>query len=206
MEAAGQVVRDALPRHDRRRHPAASGRPDVGPAGTDRRKGHHFVRRRRRAVRTFAAVTAAALSAGILAACSSGDDKAAPTPSPTPSATPTPKPKPKPKPSNASPLTGWPGGLGKPVLVVKIDNTTPAHPQVGIDDADIVYLEQVEGGLTRLAAVFSGTLPRTVGPVRSARQTDIELFAQYGRVAFAYSGAQHKVLTMLHHANLALAS
>jgi hypothetical protein len=90
------------------------------------------------------------------------------------------------------------------VLVVKIDNTRPAHPQVGINDADIVYLEQVEGGLTRLAAVFSSTLPSTVGPVRSARQTDIDLFSQYGTVAYAYSGGQPAVVSMLHRANLYL--
>jgi hypothetical protein len=97
-----------------------------------------------------------------------------------------------------------PGGLGKHVLVVKIDNTRPAHPQVGIQDADVVYLEQVEGGLTRLAAVFSSTLPSTVGPVRSARETDIELFAQYGKVAYTFSGGQRAVVNSLHQANLFL--
>jgi hypothetical protein len=90
------------------------------------------------------------------------------------------------------------------VLVVKIDNTRPAHPQVGINAADIVYLEQVEGGLTRLAAVFSSALPPTVGPVRSARETDIDLFSQYGKVAYAYSGGQPAVVNQLHHANLYL--
>jgi hypothetical protein len=108
--------------------------------------------------------------------------------------------------SNASPLTGLPGGRGKPVLVVKIDNTRPAHPQTGIEYADLVYLEQVEAGLTRLAAVFSSHLPPTVGPVRSARETDIELFAQFGRVAFAYSGAQSAVRKALSRANLYLES
>jgi hypothetical protein len=101
-------------------------------------------------------------------------------------------------------LTGLPGGLGKHVLVVKIDNTRPAHPQVGIQDADIVYLEEVEGGLTRLAAVFSSTLPSTVGPVRSARATDIDLFSQYGRVAYTFSGGQPAVVNALHKANLNL--
>jgi hypothetical protein len=98
-------------------------------------------------------------------------------------------------------LTGLPGEDG-PVLVVKIDDTNPAHPQVGLKSADIVYVEQVEGGLTRLAAVFSSNIPDVIGPVRSARITDIELFAQYGKIAFAYSGAQRKLLPAIAEANL----
>jgi hypothetical protein len=70
-----------------------------------------------------------------------------------------------------------------------------------LEFADVVYIEQVEGGLTRLAAVFSSTIPPRIGPVRSARISDIELFAQYGRVAFAYSGAQKKLLPVIAGAN-----
>ena len=93
-------------------------------------------------------------------------------------------------------------GIDGPILVVKIDDTTAAHPQAGIEDADVVYIEQVEGGLTRLAAVFSSKIPDVVGPVRSARISDIELLEQYGRVAFAYSGAQSKLLPVIAEANL----
>lgn len=93
-------------------------------------------------------------------------------------------------------------GTDGPVLVVKIDDTTQAHPQIGLDQADLVYIEQVEGGLTRLAAVFSSTIPAQIGPVRSARITDIELLAQYGHIAFTYSGAQSKLLPVIHAANL----
>lgn len=100
-----------------------------------------------------------------------------------------------------SSLTGAEGVDG-PLLVVKIDDTTPAHPQVGLNSADVVYIEQVEGGLTRLAAVFSTDIPPLVGPVRSARISDIELFAQYGKVAFSYSGAQRKLLPYLAQANI----
>lgn len=98
-------------------------------------------------------------------------------------------------------LTGIEGSDG-PVLVVKIDDTTYAHPQVGLKDADVVYIEQVEGGLTRLAAVFSSRIPALVGPVRSARISDIELLAQYGKVGFAYSGAQRLLLPLIASANL----
>lgn len=98
-------------------------------------------------------------------------------------------------------LSGREGSNG-PVLVVKIDDTTQAHPQIGLEDADIVYIEQVEGGLTRLAAVFSSVIPQRIGPVRSARISDIEIMSQFGRVAFAYSGAQQKLLPVIAAASL----
>jgi hypothetical protein len=65
-----------------------------------------------------------------------------------------------------------------------------------------VYIEQVEGGLTRLAAIFSTVIPQRVGPVRSARISDIDILSQFGRVAFAYSGAQRKLLRVISAANL----
>ena len=98
-------------------------------------------------------------------------------------------------------LSGREGSDGE-ILVVKIDDTTAARPQIGLDRADIVYIEQVEGGLTRLAAVFSSEIPRLIGPIRSARISDIEILAQYGRVVFAYSGAQSKLLPVIGAANL----
>ena len=104
-----------------------------------------------------------------------------------------------PEPVNS--LSGRIGSDG-PILVVKIDDTPPAHPQAGLEDADVIYIEQVEGGLTRLAAVFSSTIPTLIGPVRSARISDIEILEQFGRVAFAYSGAQKKLLPVIGAANL----
>lgn len=98
-------------------------------------------------------------------------------------------------------LTGLAGSDG-PLLVVKLDDTTFAHPQVGLSSADVVYIEQVEGGLTRLAAVFSSSIPDLVGPVRSARISDIELLAQYGHIAFSYSGVQSKMLPVIASADL----
>jgi hypothetical protein len=93
-------------------------------------------------------------------------------------------------------------GINGPVLAVKIDDTNPAHPQIGIEDADVVYIEQVESGLTRLMAIFSSRIPQRVGPVRSARISDMEILSQYGKVAFAYSGAQSKLLPIIGQANL----
>lgn len=98
-------------------------------------------------------------------------------------------------------LTGLPGTNG-PLLAVKIDDTKEAHPQIGISEADVVYVEQVESGLTRLLALYSSNYPEEIGPVRSARISDIDLLAQYGRVAFAYSGSQTKMRPVLAAANL----
>ena len=89
-----------------------------------------------------------------------------------------------------------------PIIVVKIDDTPDAHPQIGIEKADLIYIEQVEGGLVRLAAIFSTDIPPEIGPVRSARISDIELMSQFGKVAFFYSGAQSKFLPVIKSANL----
>ena len=89
-----------------------------------------------------------------------------------------------------------------PLIVVKIDDTDQAHPQEGIDKADLVYIEQVEGGLVRLAAFFSTEIPERIGPVRSARISDLDILAQFGKVAFFYSGAQSRFLPLIDQANL----
>ena len=74
------------------------------------------------------------------------------------------------------PLTGEPveGSTPKrPVLVTKIDNTSSSRPQVGLNKADLVTEELVEGGMTRLAVFFYRHLPKVAGPVRSMRASDI---------------------------------
>jgi hypothetical protein len=76
----------------------------------------------------------------------------------------------------------------RPAAVVKIDNSPAARPQSGIEQADIVFEEEVEGGMTRLAAVFH-SLGGVVGPVRSARTTDIPLLDGLGSPLLLYSGA-----------------
>lgn len=91
-----------------------------------------------------------------------------------------------------------PAGPGRGgVLAVKIDNVGPARPQTGLDAADVVYAEQVEAGLSRLMAVYASRLPSAVGPVRSARETDLELLRQFDRPALAFSGAQSKLLPLI---------
>jgi hypothetical protein len=153
--------------------------------------------------RTPAALLAAAL---ILGACSSDPEpkEAEPAaPSQTPS---TASPTPTPTPTLPSLLAGRRGMPNGPILAVKIDNTASAHPQLGLTKADVVYVEQVEGGVTRLAAIYSSQRPRRVGPVRSARITDIELLRQYGTVGLIYSGAQRKLTPLLRRAKLGLVS
>lgn len=92
------------------------------------------------------------------------------------------------------------------VLAVKIDNVAAARPQTGLSAADLVYVEPVEGGLTRLLALYRGRPPAVIGPVRSARATDLGLLAQYGRPALAYSGAAPELLPSLRSASLTSAS
>ncbi|TJZ44202.1 DUF3048 domain-containing protein [Streptomyces piniterrae] len=102
-----------------------------------------------------------------------------------------------PKSRTVSPFTGLPASSGRPVLAVKIDNVGPARPPTGLGAADICYVEQVEGGQTRILAVLSSRLPPKLGPVRSARESDLELLGQFGRPALAYSGAQTKLLPLI---------
>ncbi len=113
-----------------------------------------------------------------LAGCSHGSS------SPPESSSPPPPPQPA-----VSPLTGE-APSDNPVVAVKIEDTALGRPQAGVDKADIVYVEQVEGGLTRLLAVFNSKLP-TVEPVRSTRPSDPELALQFGHIIFVASGGSH---------------
>lgn len=95
------------------------------------------------------------------------------------------------------PLTGLPGSVpNRPALVVKIDNGGPARPQTGLNSADIVIEEEVEGGVTRFAAVFHST-SSIVGPVRSARTTDIGIINGFGAPVLLYSGANDVTDTLI---------
>jgi hypothetical protein len=97
-----------------------------------------------------------------------------------------------------SPFTGQPVPSLNRVLAVKIDNIVYARPQTGLDHADIVYVLPVEGGLSRFLAIFSSDVPSVIGPVRSAREDDLQLLRQFGRPAFAYSGATAALLPYIH--------
>ncbi len=115
----------------------------------------------------------------------------------------TPSASPSPAQPLTSPFTGERVSSLKRVLAVKIDNIVLARPSTGLSRADIIYAIPVEGGLSRLMAIFSSRLPRVVGPVRSAREDDIELLRQFGRPAYAYSGATPTLLPFIHrHARI----
>jgi hypothetical protein len=88
------------------------------------------------------------------------------------------------------PLLGTPGAVpSRAALAVKLDDTGRGRPQSGLAQADVVFEEMVEGGLTRLLAVYQSQDPETMGPVRSARSTDLSILAELGRPLFSWSGA-----------------
>lgn len=80
-----------------------------------------------------------------------------------------------------------------PVLAVKIENTEAARPQIGLAEADMVIVEEVEARITRLIAIFHSQFPTKVGPVRSARNTDLRILPMFGKPGLVYSGANGKV-------------
>jgi hypothetical protein len=101
------------------------------------------------------------------------------------------------------PLLGTEGDVPRrAALAVKIDDTTGGRPQSGLADADIVFEELVEGGLTRLLAIYHARDPATVGPVRSARSTDLTILPELGRPLFAWSGANPTFAAAVESADL----
>ena len=98
-------------------------------------------------------------------------------------------------------FTSLPGSSGK-VFAVKFDDTNDAHPQQGVESADVVYITQVEAGLTRLMGIYSSNYPEVLGPIRSARISDLSILGEYGRVGFLYSGAQSKMRPVIAESNL----
>lgn len=95
-------------------------------------------------------------------------------------------------PRTRHPLTGlWlpTGERVRPVVAVKVDAVAAARPQYGLHEADLVVEEPVEGGLTRLMAVYSSRYPARVEPVRSARVTDAHVLQALGGGTLVYSGA-----------------
>jgi hypothetical protein len=94
-------------------------------------------------------------------------------------------------PKVASPMTGLPVAAdvaGRPLVSVKIDNSDEGRvQQVGIDKADVLVEEKVEGTVTRFIAMFQGDDADLVGPIRSVRATDAGIVSAFGGV-FTYSG------------------
>jgi hypothetical protein len=106
--------------------------------------------------------------------------------------------KTSPPPPPIAPLTGLIVAPGSPfltrgALAIKIENTPDSRPQSGLENADIVVEEQVEGGITRFIAIFQSHDARVVGPVRSARPEDPDLLRQYGAILAFSGGAQYVI-------------
>jgi len=103
------------------------------------------------------------------------------------------------------PLTGLPNQdastLDRPAMVVKIDNHPSARPQLGINQADIIFEENVEK-LTRYAAVFHSQGSDPVGPIRSGRFQDINLVGSLNRPLFVWSGGNEKVSAAIKDSDL----
>jgi hypothetical protein len=92
---------------------------------------------------------------------------------------------------------------GRPMLTVKVENTDEAYPLAGLERADVIFEEPVEGSITRFAALFQCRDAARVGPVRSARTTDPKILMQYSdEPLIAYSGSHHKVGVALEEAGV----
>jgi Protein of unknown function (DUF3048) N-terminal domain/Protein of unknown function (DUF3048) C-terminal domain len=115
------------------------------------------------------------------------------TPSPTRTTTP--------RQQSTDPLTG-----GEPsdheVIAAKVENIAAARPQVGLSQADITFVQEVEGAQTRLIAVYHSRFPKRLGPIRSARSTDVQLLPMFGKPGLVYSGANASVQRKINNASI----
>jgi hypothetical protein len=131
----------------------------------------------------------------VASACDGGDPTVAASPSPSPS----------PTPDSTCPLTGMDPLAGvdleQVAVAVKIEDSPLARPQSGLEDADLVFEEIVEGGITRFMAIYHCTDAKQVGPVRSARFDDPKLAYPFTRV-LAFSGGNTIVEKELSARNL----
>jgi hypothetical protein len=136
----------------------------------------------------------------VVAACSSGDDSEAKGSGGNGTTTTVAVPP-------IAPLTGLPDPTGvaqtRPVLSVKIENTPQVRPQAGIEAADVVWNEVVEGGITRFLAMYQSGSADVVGPIRSVRLTDPQIVWPVGGI-FAYSGGAPNALDAIAAAPVTL--
>ncbi len=184
-------------------------------------------RRLRTLTLVAAGLAGAVLVSGLLGSCTDSTPPATPTPTrtlapptptptsqptatPSPTATPLPTatPSPTPWPENVNPLTGEvmddESKLNRVPVAIKISNWPGQYvrPQSGIDSADIIYEHYNEGWFaTRWTAIFLGSSPEQVGPIRSGRIIDLELPAMY-KAVFANSGFSNGVVRLFRNSDL----
>lgn len=147
-------------------------------------------------------ITSLAAISIALSACSSGIAlPGAPTPEPTPVYV-------------TAPLTGvkymddspQAAILKQPSVACKIDNGSEApRPQAGLNSTDMVFDEMVEGGLTRIVAIWHSNKPDAIGPVRSIRPMDPDILSPFGGIV-CYSGGQQIFVNLIEHAPVFTAS
>ncbi|BDI23728.1 hypothetical protein L3i23_25040 [Herbiconiux sp. L3-i23] len=136
------------------------------------------------------------VSALLLGGCAIERVEAAPAPVLTPTYTSTFAPAPV---TELTPLRGTSvaaGTAANPSIAAKVDNHEEARPQYGLDRADVVFEELVEGGLTRYVAVWQSDVPELIGPVRSIRPMDPDIISPFGGIV-AYSGGQEIFVDMM---------
>lgn len=109
-------------------------------------------------------------------------------------------------PGPVCPLTGTPAPGGavptRPALGVKIGNYTADRPSAGLNQADVVFEEPVEGAITRLLAVFQCQGSPLVGDTRSAREPDVGILSQLSDPLYAHAGGIDPVINLLQQAAL----
>ncbi|PZU36691.1 MAG: DUF3048 domain-containing protein [Microbacterium sp.] len=174
------------------------------PTARRRATSSRAPRRRFVIAATSLAISLSAVLAGCAGAPVADRTSAAATPTATPSETATPTPTPEPPATALSPLRGTEvlaDSITGPALTAKIDNHPAARPQVGLERADIVFEELVEGGLTRYVAAWYSDVPEQIGPVRSIRPMDPDIVSPFGGV-IAYSGGQQRFVDMMVATNV----
>lgn len=175
--------------------------------------GHASHPRRAYTVRMTRLRTASALMAALLvvAGCASDapDSTATVSATPSPSRTTAPTPPSNPRPDVIWPLTGEDAteadreDLALPAVSVKIENSTQARPQSNLAQADIVFEEYVEYGISRLIAVYHSTVPDSVGPIRSLRPMDQNIIGSL-EGPLVFSGAQGRFINSARSSGLTL--
>ncbi len=145
--------------------------------GSHRARKSTSVKKRRQIIAASAVALIAIIAAVVVFASSQGSHQSAAT---TTTA------------AAVCPLTGAPSPTGtvsqRGALAFKIDNYPDARPQTGMDKADLIVEEPVEGIITRYVAVYQCQTAAMIGPIRSARQIDIGILGQLGNPPLAHFG------------------
>jgi Protein of unknown function (DUF3048) N-terminal domain/Protein of unknown function (DUF3048) C-terminal domain len=118
----------------------------------------------------------------------------APSSSANPSPTPVPTPNLVPAPLDGVLVT--PKVAAQHPIAVMVDDLSPARPQSGFNSASVVWQAPAEGGIPRYMLVFQETIPKLVGPVRSARYYYIAWAAELHAV-YAHAGGSPQALQTL---------